>query len=313
VVISCVKNIDEYLELYNLSVEELLYKSHEITKRNFSNEIEFCSIISAKTGECSQNCKYCAQSYHYRTNIETYPLISLEQVKKAALNAKENGATRFSLVISGRGPEEKDFVRLLKMIEFINSIEGMSACASFGILNEYQTKSLKEAGLKRYHHNINTCKSYHDNVCTTHTYQERIETINLVKKYGMEICAGGIIGMGESRDQRIEMALELAKISPDSVPINFLYPIEGTPFKKYAHAIDEKEILKTIAVFRIILPNIILRYGGGRALKLSQKNQELGIFAGINALIVGNLLTTTGISPDEDLLLLEKTGMKLKQ
>lgn len=303
--------INEFLNLYNLPLQELLEKAEKITAENFRNEIEFCSIISAKTGKCSENCRYCAQSSHYRTNIETHPLVSLEEVEKCAISAKASGVSRFSLVTSGKVPESKDFSKLLEMIRLINNIEGMQACASIGILDEEMVKSLKEAGLTRYHHNLNSCKSYYKDVCTTHTFEDRIKTLKLCQKYGIEICAGGIIGMGETRRQRVEMAMELAELAPVSVPVNFLHPVDGTPFEVHKDAIDEEEILRTLAVYRIILPKAVIRYAGGRASRFSKRNQELGIKAGVNGILVGNYLTTIGITPEEDRNLLNKTGKSL--
>jgi len=184
--------------------------------------------------------------------------------------------------------------------------------SSQGILNEKELSELKEAGLERYHHNINTCKSYHNQVCTTHSYKERINTITLTKKCGLEACSGVIIGMGESRQQRAEMAAELAELKPVSVPINFLHPIEGTPFEIHTDAINEEEILRTIAIFRIAMPESELRYAGGRALRFSPKYQELGLKTGINGILVGNYLTTIGIEPTDDVNLLKRSGMELK-
>ena len=305
--------INEYIKLYDIPLEELLDKATKITNKNFDKGVEFCSIISAKTGKCRENCKYCSQSLHYKTNIETHPLVTFEKVKKCAINAKGNGATRFSIVTSGKGPDEKDFDKLLEMVRIINEIEGLQACASIGILNEKQIKALKDAGLLRYHHNLNTCESYYNEICTTHTYQDRIKTINLVKKYGIEVCAGGIIGMGENRKQRIELALELAEINPVSVPVNFLHPIKGTPFEIHKDAIDEEEILRTLAIYRIILPKAVIIYGGGRTLRLSPEYQKLGIKAVVNGLLVGNYLTTIGTTPEEDKKLVEKAGKKLNK
>jgi biotin synthase len=300
--------LDEAIKLYNLPLQELLEKAEKVTAENFGNEVEFCSIISAKTGKCSENCRYCAQSSHYRTNIETHPLLSLEEVEKCARSARENGVSRFSLVTSGKVPDNEDFDKLLEMIRLINNIEGLQACVSIGILDEEKVKALKEAGLVRYHHNLNSCKSYYKDVCTTHTYEDRTKTLKLCQKHGIEICAGGIIGMGETRKQRVEMAFELAELNPVSVPVNFLHPVEGTPFEVHKDSIDEEEILRTLAVYRIILPKAVIRYAGGRASRFSKQNQELGIKAGVNGILVGNYLTTIGITPEEDLKLLEKIG-----
>lgn len=304
--------LEKLLELYALPFDELMKKAEEVTEKNFDDKVEFCSIVSAKTGKCSQNCKYCAQSSHYRVNIETHPLLSVDEIKKCALEAKQNGVTRFSIVTSGKGPEKEDFPQLIEMVHAIKEISGLTPCASLGILDEEQMKALGGAGVTRYHHNLNTCKSYHEEVCTTHTYEERVNTIKLAKKYGIEVCAGGIIGMGETRQQRAELAIELAELNVDSVPVNFLHPIEGTPFEVHKDAIDEEEILRTLAIFRIALPHAVIRYGGGRTLKLSPEQQELGVKIGVNGLLVGNYLTTVGTTPEEDKKMIERAGKRLR-
>lgn len=306
------QKINELLELYKLPTEELINISSKVTRENFKNEVEFCSIISAKTGKCQENCKYCSQSAHYSTSIESHPLITLETVKKAALSAKENGASRFCIVTSGRNPEKQDFTEIIKMLETVTSIEGLHSCCSLGILSEKEIKQLRDVGVERYNHNLNTSKSYHNSICTTHEYEDRINTIKLIQEYGIEACTGGIIGMGETRRQRVELALELAELNPTSVPINFLHPIPGTPLENCNNAIDEEEILKTLAIFRIALPKSLIRYAGGRATRFSKEYQEMGIKAGVNALLVGNYLTTTGISVEEDLELVKNNGMNLK-
>lgn len=305
------ERIKELLELYNLPVDELITISSKVTRENFKEEIEFCSIISAKTGKCQEDCRYCSQSSHYRTNIETHPLISLETVKKAALSAKENGASRFCIVTSGRKPEMEDFSEIIKMLEVVTSIEGLHSCCSLGILNEAEIKQLSDVGVERYNHNLNTSSSYHNSICTTHNFDDRINTIKMVQQYGIQACTGGIIGMGETRRQRVELALELAELNPTSVPVNFLHPVPGTPLENYRNAIDEDEILKTLAIFRIALPNSLIRYAGGRSSRFSKRYQEMGIKAGVNALLVGNYLTTTGIPVEDDLELVKNNGMSL--
>ena len=300
----------EYLDLYNENLEDLIKISKEVTDKNFSNKVDFCSLISAKTGKCSQNCKYCAQSSHYRTDIETHPLLSVDEVRKSAQSAKKFGASRFAIVTSGRLPDEKELPVMAQMIESIE-LEGLRSCASLGIMKQDQMQTLKDAGLKRYHHNINTCKSYHEEVCTTHSYQDRIDTVNIARQIGLEVCCGVILGMGETRQQRIEMALELEAIAPESAPVNFLDPIVGTPFENYKDRIDEEEILKTLAIFRIIMPNVSLRYAGGRIKRLSVEGQKKGIIAGVDSMIIGNLLTTIGTTPEDDLKMVQECNKEL--
>lgn len=298
---------EELIKLYNLPLDELLSISEKLVK----NEVEFCSLINARNGKCSQNCKYCAQSSHYNTDIESFPLVEMEKVEKAAQESKTNKTSRFAIVTSGKTPDEgRDFNLELEMIKKINET-GLLSCASIGILNDEQAKALSNAGLRRYHHNINTCRSYYPEICTTHTFEDRINTCKLVKKYGMELCCGVILGMGESVEQRIEMAMELAQIEPDSIPINILMPIKNTPFENYFDKIDEENILRTLAVFKIANPNSVLRFCGGR-MRLSIENQKLALKKAVEGVMVGNYLTTIGQNPTEDIKMVEGLGKKIK-
>ena len=296
----------ELLDLYNEDLDELLKKSQKFLKE----KVEFCSIISARTGKCSQNCRYCAQSSHYNTEIETHPLLSVETVVNAAKDSVKNGADRVAIVTSGKTPDESDFDVMLDMIKALNA-EGIKSCASIGILNDEQAKKLAEVGLVRFHHNINTCKSYHPEICTTHTYQDRIDTVSLVKKYGIELCCGVIIGMGESIEQRVEMALELAEINPESIPVNILTPIPNTPFESYIDKIDEENVLRTLAIFKIACPNSSIRLAGGKKARLSQESIEKAFKYCVDSTIVGNYLTTTGFSPQDDATMIKKIGREL--
>ena len=302
---------EKLLEMYDKPLDELIEISSKITKENFDNRVEACSIISAKTGECSENCKYCAQSKHNHAEIECHPLMDVETVKKAAISAKENGATRFCIVTSGRVPTGKDFENILKMIREVASIDGLHCCASLGLLSEEQIKQIKEAGVERYNHNINTSENYHSKICTTHNFSDRVRTVKTIQKYGIEACCGVIIGMGETREDRVDMALSLRELNPTTVPMNFLNPIKGTPLESYEDKIDEEEILKTICIFRMALPKAMLRYAGGRTTRLSEYNQALGIKAGINSLLVGNYLTTAGSKAEEDKQMLKELDMVL--
>ena len=296
----------ELLRLYNLDLDELL----EMSSKYIKEDVEFCSLINARNGKCSQNCKYCAQSSHYRTHIESYPLVEIDEVRKTALDAKAHKASRFAIVTSGKTPDESDFNKMLEMIKEINKIDGLNSCASIGILNEEQAKKLAESGLKRFHHNINTSKSYYPEVCTTHSWEDRVNTCKLVKKYGMELCCGVILGMGESVEQRVEMALELAEIQPNSIPINILMPIPETPFENYGDKIDEENVLRTLAIFKIANPNSILRFCGGR-MRLSEENQRKALKTCVEGLMVGNYLTTIGKNPDEDIKTVAELGKSI--
>ena len=199
---------------------------------------------------------------------------------------------------------------MLEMIKEVNKIEGLKSCASIGILNEEQAKRLADAGLKRFHHNINTSRSYYPEVCTTHTFEDRINTCRLVKKYGMELCCGVILGMGESIEQRVEMALNLTEIEPDSIPINILMPIPQTPFANYLNKIDEENVLRTLAIFKIANPKSVLRFCGGR-MRLSKENQEKALQTCVEGIMTGNYLTTTGSSTEDDILMIKKLNKNI--
>ena len=286
----------ELLDLYNSNLDELLEKASEFRLAG----IEFCSIINARNGKCSQNCRYCAQSSHYRTDIESFPLLDVKTVVDAAKEAQENDIDRIAIVTSGKTPDESDFNRMLEMIKGINDLGKIKSCASIGILNEEHAKILAEAGLKRFHHNINSARSYYPEVCTTHTFDDRINTCKLVKKYGMELCCGVILGMGESIEQRIEMAEILAEIEPESIPINILMPIPQTPFENYHDKIDEEHILRTLAIFKIANPKSVLRFCGGR-MRLSEEGQKKALRYCVEGILTGDYLTTTGKSYEQDL------------
>ena len=296
----------ELLKLYNMELGALLNEAQKYLK----DKVEFCSIISARTGKCSQNCKYCAQSSHYNTEIETHPLLSVDTVVHAAQDSVKNGADRVAIVTSGKTPDESDFDTMLEMIMALNN-KGIKSCASIGILNEEQAEKLAKVGLVRFHHNINTCKSYHPEICTTHTYEDRINTVKLVKKYGIELCCGVIIGMGETIEQRVEMALELAEINPESIPVNILTPIPNTPFESYIDKINEENVLRTLAIFKIACPSSSIRLAGGKKARLSKDSIEKAFKYCVDSTIVGNYLTTTGFSPQDDVNMIKKLGRNL--
>ena len=298
-------NKQELLKLYDSDLEKLVSIAEKITKENFKQkEIEVCSIISAKTGKCKENCKYCSQSIHNHADIVCHPLLDVEEVRQAALRAKENGASRFCIVTSGRSESGEDFKKILEMIKAVSSIDGIHCCASLGLINEEQIKQIKEAGVERFNHNINTSKNYHSEICTSHNFEDRVNTVKLLTKHGLEACTGVILGMGETKEDRIDMALSLAELNPKTVPINVLNPIKGTALEGYEDKISEEEVIRTICIFRIAMPKAILRYAGGRKTRLSMETQKLGLRAGINGMLSGNYLTTEGatLSQDRDLI-----------
>ena len=304
-------NRDELLKLYDSDLEELILKAEKITKENFNNEVEVCSIISARTGKCSENCKYCSQSSYNHADIICHPLLSVEEVYQAALKAKENGATRFCIVTSGKSEQGEDFKKILEMIKAVATIPDIHCCASLGLLDEEQIKKIKKAGVERFNHNINTSKNYHSKICTTHNFEDRIKTVKSVVRNGLEACCGVILGMGETKFDRIDMALTLSELNPKTVPINVLNPIIGTALENYGDKITQEEVLRTICIFRIAMPKAILRYAGGRNTRLSKETQKLGLKAGINGLLAGDYLTTKGEEVKKDKEMLKKSGLEI--
>jgi len=278
---------DGLLKLYNAPLDELLAQSRSLV----SGDVELCALINAKNGRCGEDCRYCAQSSHYKTDIAEHPLVGVEDVVRVAKEARENGATRFAVVTSGRSPETLD--KICEMIGAINSL-GLKSCASLGILNEVQVQKLLMAGLSRYHHNINTSRSYYPSINTTHSFNDRINTCKLVKDAGMELCCGVIVGMGETIEQRVEMALELAEIAPHSIPFNILVPIVGTPFENYHDKINEEHILRTLAILKIANPKSIVRLCGGRGQRMSRETQQTALHTAAEGVLIGNMLTVVG-------------------
>lgn len=304
---------EELLKLYDMDLDELIEMSSKITKENFKNEVEVCSIISARTGKCGENCKYCSQSIHNHADIVCHPLLSVEEVYQSALKAKENGATRFCIVTSGRSENGDDFNTILEMIKKVASIPDIHCCASLGLLNEEQIKQIKEAGVERFNHNINTSQNYHNEICTTHHFEDRIKTVKNIVKNGIEACTGVILGMGETKEDRVDMALSLAELKPKTVPINVLNPIKGTPLEDYSDKITEEDVLRTICIFRIAMPKAILRYAGGRNTRLSLETQKLGLKAGVNGLLAGDYLTTNGEEVQKDKEMLESIDLEFSK
>lgn len=301
---------DEALYIINNSIPEELYiAANEIKEKFYLNKVDLCSIINAKSGNCSENCKFCAQSGHYNTNISTYSLIDSEKALKIAKENYSQGIHRISLVTSGNTLTAKDFEKILSLYKAIKKETKLSLCASLGAISYEQAVKLKEIGLNMYHHNVETSSDYYPNICTTHTYESRIKTIKNAAKAGLKICCGGIIGMGESMEQRIKMACEIRELEAVSVPINILNPIKGTPMYKAAKKLDTTEILKTFAIFKLILPKASIRYAAGRS-QLG-KSQEMGLKAGVSGMMVGNFLTTNGNEISEDIEMIKALGFTI--
>ncbi len=264
----------------------------QIREQFKGKNIILCGITNAKSGRCSEDCKFCAQSSHYSTDVPSYPLKPARQIIAEAAQAKKDGAEFFGIVTGGKSVKTKrEWMDIFRAIEGVNKL-GIFPCASLGMINLERARELKAAGLYRYHHNLETSRSFFKNICTTHDYEENVETIRAAKTAGLSVCAGALIGMGENVTHRIELAAALRKLDVDSIPLNILNPIKGTPLD-YLPPLPPMEILMTIAVFRFMLPDKDIKLCGGKEKNLRQL-LPLGIIAGANSLMTGNYLTTTG-------------------
>lgn len=288
--------------------EELYSLAHEITRHFMSNSFDTCSIINAKSGNCPEDCKWCAQSGHYATTAERYSLMPIGQcVAQARYNHKQ-GVKRFSLVASGRRQTDKEIEVMAEMYRQIKlATPSLKCCASLGLLHEHQLKILFESGVTTYHCNMETAPSYFRELCTTHTQDDKAETLAAARRVGMRICCGGIIGMGESEAQRVELAFFLKSLGSMSIPVNILQPIAGTPLGT-ATPLSDEDILTAIAIFRLVNPKAYLRFSGGRA-QLSPEMQRRAIYCGINSAITGDLLTTIGQKTREDMEMIAECGL----
>ncbi len=279
----------------------------KIRSKFCGSQVDCCSIVNARSGRCSENCKFCAQSAHYNTGATEYPLLAEEELLAAAKRAKDNGAIRFSIVTSGRGQSKgDDFKNICHALSRIKNELGMEICCSLGLLTEEQAKELKSIGVTRYHSNLETSASNFPNICTTHTYEDKFNVIRTAQKAGIKVCSGGILGLNETAKQRVEMAFTLKELGIDSVPLNLLTPIPGTPMENNKH-LTALEILRTIAVYRFILPHATIRVAGGREVNLRDL-QALALAGGLNGIMVGSYLTTAGRNPQEDLRMIEDLG-----
>jgi biotin synthase len=284
--------------LLNAPLLELVALAAQTRKKFVGTGFELCSIINAKSGRCGEDCKFCAQSARHRTGISVYPLKDKAQIAEAAQKAKENGAQRFGIVTSGNRLKKTELDDITEAIALIKNIVEIDVCCSLGALEKGELTTLKEAGLGRYHHNIETSQRFYPEVVSTHSFEERLNTIRAAKEAGLEVCCGGIIGMGENWQDRIDMAVMLAKLEVDSVPINFLIPIKGTALEKL-NPIFCADAVRTLCIFRIILKDRTIKLAAGRESVLKDF-QALGLMAGANGMLIGGYLTVKGRDVAED-------------
>ena len=301
-----IENIKEFIA--SMPRKELYELAHRTTRKYLGNRFDSCSIINAKSGNCSENCKWCSQSVFSRCNIEKYPLVSVDRAVKEGLYNSSFGIKRFSLVTSGKRVSKKEIDEICKIVKALKETGKIIPCVSLGLIDEEDMNKLTAAGVTRYHCNMESSPSYFGELCTTHTQEEKIKTLKAAEKAGLSLCSGGIIGMGETMVDRIELALLLRDLNVKSIPINFLNPIKGTPLQD-AKPLTEDEILTTIAIFRLINPTAFLRFAGGRAL-ISKEIQEKALYIGINSAIMGDMLTTLGNSARNDIAMFKAAGYK---
>jgi biotin synthase len=289
------------------AVPSLAALAHEVRLAWCGPSVELEGILSAKTGGCPEDCHFCSQSSRFETPVKATPFLDLGALVAAARETEQTGATEFCIVLAVRGPDARVMASIVQAVAAVRSATTLQVAVSAGILTPAQAAELAAAGVHRYNHNLETARSYFPRVVTTHTWEERFETCRLVRAAGMELCCGVLLGMGESASQRVELLGQLREVSPAEVPVNFLNPRPGTPFGERP-LVEPLEAIRWIALLRLALPDVILRLAGGREVTLREL-QALGMTAGINALIVGNYLTTLGRSPDEDLRMLADLAM----
>jgi biotin synthase len=303
-------NLTAGLKIFNLPFAELIYLAQTTHREQFNpNEIQISSLLSIKTGRCAENCSYCPQSAHHKTGVEKKPLMQINEVVVAAKRAKEAGSTRFCMGAAWREPKNKDLEKICDMISAVKELN-LETCVTLGLLNDEQAVMLKAAGLDFYNHNIDTSEEYYSNVITTRSFKDRLDTLNAARQAGIKVCCGGILGMGETNEDRIKMLIVLANLEepPESVPINKLIKISGTPLEN-SPDVDPFDFVRTIALARIMMPKSYIRLSAGRE-SMSEELQTLCFIAGANSIFYGEkLLTTSNPIPEKDDLLFKKLGL----
>ena len=284
--------------------------ANTITRKFNGDIVDVEALINAKSGKCPEDCSFCAQSTFYETGINKYPLLPKETIVQQAEMAKAGGATNFCLVCAYRSPPEKDFEQICETITAIREQVATEVNVSLGFMTPERAKRLKQLGVKRYNHNLEAAESYFSKICTTHDFADRVNTAKIVKEAGLELCCGGIIGMGETPRQRVELAFSIADLNPEEVPMNILIGREGTPLEAMG-TIEPIDAIKTIAVWRFIMPQTILKIAGGREVHLKEKDR-LALKAGANGIITGGYLTTGGNEPNRDIMMIKEMGLKAK-
>ncbi len=300
---------EDALYLYDQPLDELCENADKIRRHFCSSCFDLCTIINGKSGRCSENCKFCAQSAHNHTGVTEYPLLPDEEILAQAKANQQQGVLRYSIVTSGKQLSDTEVDRMCSLIRRIGKEAGISVCVSFGLLTEKQFRKLKAAGVSRIHNNLETSERNFPNICTTHSFQDKVQAIRAAQAAGLSVCSGGIMGLGESVEDRIDMALSLRELRIKSVPVNMLNPIPGTPFEKNERLTNE-DMRRIVAVYRFILPDASIRLAGGRGL-LPDKGKSC-FTSGANAAISGDMLTTAGITVKTDLTLLKELGYEAK-
>ncbi|NLB82376.1 MAG: biotin synthase BioB, partial [Clostridiaceae bacterium] len=295
--------------LYDPPLDELCKAANEIRKQFCSNQFDICTIINGKSGKCTENCKFCSQSSHNHAHIAEYPLLPAEKIIEDAKLNYEQGVLRYSIVTSSKRLSDIEIDAVCDAVKQIREQVGISVCISFGLLNEVQYKRLKDAGVTRVHNNLETSRENFPNICTTHTFGDKINAIQAAQSVGLAVCSGGIMGLGETWDDRIDMAFTLRELEIKSVPINMLNPIPGTPFEK-CEKLTNEDMRRIVAVYRFILPSASIRLAGGRGLLMDKG--EACFLSGANAAISGDMLTTAGITIETDMKILKKLGYEAK-
>lgn len=296
---------EELLSLLHADTEALLRGADEVRRSRCGTQFELCTIINGRSGRCSEDCRYCAQSSHYHTEIAEYDLLPESVILQSARSNERAGVHRFSIVTSGRAMGGNQMDELCHIYESLSKNCRMGLCASHGLLSYEELLRLKQSGVTRYHNNLETSRRFFPSVCTTHSYDDKIRTIQAAKRAGLTVCSGGIIGLGETMEDRLDMALTLRELEVDSVPLNVLNPIPGTPME-HMELLSYEEICVTAALFRFALPALQIRLAGGRSLMPDKGRRAME--SGINAAISGDMLTTSGIKTEEDLAMVEEIG-----